>query len=111
MAAAVRAFVAHDWRRELEFYSELERAGAQCCPPGIGFVDASGDILHICPDRSGHAMVHYQCTVPRKLLGLIPVSEPIVETREGIQRSVVLELIAFFFEGRRDWILERLGAA
>jgi len=39
------------------------------------------------------------------------VAEPIVETREGIQRSVVLELIAFFFEGRRDWILERLGAA
>ena len=36
---AVRAFEGHDWRRELGLYSELESARADCCPPGIGFVD------------------------------------------------------------------------
>ncbi len=111
VADGVRAFETHDWRRELDLYSELESAGAECCLPGIGFVDPGGDILHICPNDNGGAMVHYHFTASRKLLGLIPVPRSIVETRQGIHRSVVLELIGFFFEGRHDWMVEKLGAA
>ena len=49
----VRPFETHDWRRELDLYSELESSGTDCCPPGIGFVDSGGDILHICPSENG----------------------------------------------------------
>ena len=107
----VRAFETHDWRRELDLYSELESTGAECCPPGIGFVDPGGDILHICPSGSGPAMVHYHFAAERKILGFIRVPRSMRETRQGIHRSVVLELIGFFFEGRHDWMLEKLGAA
>ncbi|PYO55013.1 MAG: hypothetical protein DMD83_21190 [Candidatus Rokuibacteriota bacterium] len=107
---AVRAFATHDWRRELDLYSELERAGAECCPPGIGFVDPSGDILHICPSENGHALVHYHFTARRKFLGLIPVARSLVETRRDVHRSVVSELISLFFQGQHDWMLAKLGA-
>jgi len=106
---AVRAFDGHDWRRELELYSELESAGADCCPPGIGFVDSGGDILHICPSGNDRAMVHYHFTATRRLLGLIPMSRAIVETRQDVTRRQVLELIEFFFQGRHDWMLQTLG--
>jgi hypothetical protein len=65
VAEGVRAFETHDWRRELDLYSELEGAGAECCPPEIGFMDASGDILHICPDGNGRAMVHSGAAIDR----------------------------------------------
>ena len=80
---AVRAFETHDWRRELDLYSELVSAGAECCPPGIGFVEPGADILHICPSGDGRAMVHYHFTARRQLLGFVPLLRPIVETRQG----------------------------
>ena len=109
VAGGVHAFEGHDWRRELDHYSELEGSGVECCPPGIGFVDADGDILHICPTESGRVMVHYHFTSTRRLLGLIPMPRSIVEARQDMTRSEVLELIGFFFEGRHDWMLQTLG--
>ena len=111
VADGVSAFETHDWRRELDLYAERESTGAECCPPGIGFVDPGGDILHICPGGNGLAMVHYHFTGVRTILGFIRVPWSMGETREGIHRSVVLELIGFFFEGRHDWMLDKLGAA
>jgi len=105
----VRAFEMHDWRHELESYSKLESAGTECCPPGIGFVGPAGDILHICPSENGRVVVHYHFTGTRKLLGFVRVPRTIVETRPEMHRSVVSELIGFFFEGRHEWMLEKLG--
>ncbi len=109
VADAVRALEGHDWDRELALYAELESAGADCCPPGIGFVDPGGDILHICPTGNGRAMVHYHFTSTGKLLGLLPVPRSMVETRYDLHRSTVVELIGFLFEGRHDWMLQTLG--
>lgn len=106
---AVRALEGHDWRSELDLYSELENVGADCCPPGIGFVDSSGDILHICPSGDGRAMAHYHSTSTPKLFGFIPVPRSIVETRLDMTRAQVVELISYFFEGRQDWVLQTLG--
>lgn len=107
----IRAFETHDWRHELDFYSELKSAGTECSPPGIGFVDPGRDILHICPSENGRVMVHYHFTATRKLLGFIPMPHSIVETKQELHRSVVSELIGFLFERRHDWMLERLRAA
>jgi hypothetical protein len=107
---AVRVFESHDWHRELNDYIELERAGAECCPPGIGFVAPNGEILHICPDAHQNAVVHYHLNAPSTILGIIPVQVPRVETREGIHRARVTEMIDYFFEGRRDAILQALGS-
>ena len=107
--AAVRAFESHDWQDEWRLYDELEDTGAECCLPGIGFVRQDGDILHICPDKNSNAMVHYHFAAPRKLLGFIPWGSLSGETRFGVARSAVVELIRFFFEGRHDRMIERLG--
>jgi hypothetical protein len=106
---AVRAFESHNWPRELAFFSDLERAGTECCPPGIGFVDQNGQILHICPRVDGSTMVHYHFTVSRKLLGLIPISESRVETKIGVYQSDVPDLIRSLFEGRHEWMLHKLA--
>jgi len=108
-AEAVRVFERHDWRGELNDYAELERTGTECCPPGIGFVAPNGEILHICPDAHQSAQVHYHLNAPSTLLRIIPIKVPRVETREGVHRSTVAELIHYFFEGRRDAILRAIG--
>ena len=38
---------------ELRLQAELETAGKQYCPPGIGFIDPKGPILHVCPTIGG----------------------------------------------------------
>jgi len=111
VAEGLRAFETHDWRTELELYGELERDGSDCCPPGIGFVDPDGDILHVCLEVDGRATVHYDFTAPGKLFGLIPWSRWRVETWKGVPRSDVLDLIRFFFDGQRDWMLQKLGTS
>jgi len=111
VADGIRAFETHDWRRELDHYSELESAGTECCPPGIVFADPSGDVLHVCPGPDGRAMVHYHFPAARRLLGLIPLTRSKVETKLGVHRPDVASLIRFFFEGRRDWMLQKLSSA
>jgi hypothetical protein len=107
--AAVRAFENHDWQDELRLYAELEDERAECCPSGIGFMRKDGGILHICPEKNDVAMVHYRFAAPRKLFGFIPWATLSVETRFGMTRSTVVDLIHFFFDGRHDWMMQRLG--
>ena len=108
---ALRVFMTHDWGEELELLSELERAGREYCPPGIGFVDPAGPILHVCPSSGGRALVHYHPKAMRKLFGFIPTFQEEVQTKQGVQQSDVVELIHSFFAGRHDWILRKLAAA
>jgi hypothetical protein len=54
-------------------------------------------------------MVHYHFAGWRRLFGLIPLPRLITETRLGVPRAVVLDLIRYFFAGRHDWMLEKLG--
>src|ERR1700752_825999 len=49
VASALRAFDAHAWQDELNFQMELESRGREYCPPGMGFIDPDGPMLHVCP--------------------------------------------------------------
>jgi hypothetical protein len=109
VADGIRAFERHDWRGELELQAELESDGAEYCLPGIGFLKPDGDILHICPGGNGRALVHYHFTAWRRFLGLVQLPRWVVTTRQAVHRSTVAELIGFFFDGRHDWMLEKLG--
>lgn len=111
MAAAIRAFRDHDWDEELRLLKDLESRGEDCCLSGIGFVDPDGPILHVCPSRDGCAMVHYHANGTHKVFGIIPTLQPMVHTREEVDRAEVLHLIQLFFEGRHDWVVARLSAA
>jgi hypothetical protein len=108
---AIRAFRTHDWGEELRLQAELETAGRDCCPPGIGFVDPRGPILHVCPTVGGTCMVHYHPTRTRRFLGFIPISKGVVQTKPGVEQTDVVELIHSFFAGRHDWVLRKLAAA
>jgi hypothetical protein len=108
---AVRAFATHDWGAELDFLSELDTKGCPSCPPGIGFVTATGAILHVCPSSEGCALVPYHAETKSKVFGFIPISRFAVHTREGVQQSEVAEVIHAFFEGWHEWLLRKLAAA
>lgn len=55
---AVEAYRRHDWESEFALERELNASGAESCPPGIGFVAAPGELLHVCPNAET-ALVHY----------------------------------------------------
>ena len=91
VTAALRAFASHDWSAEHALLQQLERSGRESCPPGIGFVDPNGPVLHICPGPDRHAMAHYQGKATDANY-----------TREGVERSVVVHFIQCFFDDRHD---------
>jgi hypothetical protein len=95
---ALWLFDRHPWREELNLQSELASQEREYCPPGIGFVDPGGPILHICPTADGLAVVHYHSALRT------------VRTREGISRADVIELIHHLFQGEQDWIVTKLDA-
>ncbi len=99
VSTAIRVFGEHPWHEELTLQSELENQGLDYCPPGIGFMDPGGPILHVCPSANGGALVHYHTAGTK------------VHTREGVLRGDVVELIHYFFHGQHDWILQKLGTA
>jgi hypothetical protein len=108
VAGALHAFTTHDWNAELDLLSELEGKASEFCPPGIGFVTPNGAILHVCPSQDGRALVHYHPAVLSKLLPFIPIRRFAGHTKQGVERSDVLELIQWFFEGRHEWLLRKL---
>ena len=107
VAGAIRAFDAHPWSEELILQSELEDNGREYCPPGIGFVDPDGPILHVCPTADGRALVHFHS---KPSAWLLRTADP-VQTSADVARTDVVELIHYFFHGQHDWIVQKLGAA
>jgi hypothetical protein len=105
---AVRAFNEHDWLEELRLEEERERSGAECCPPGIGFVRGNGQVLHICPDPDGTALVHYHFAAPQKLFGFIPRTVITTVTSRAVPRSSIADLIMLFFDSQHDLLVARL---
>lgn len=105
---AVRVFTSHDWKEELALMVRLEAADSDYCPPGIGFVDPDGPVLHICPGADGTAMVHVSGRAgTRKMLGFIPwTTDPPHHTGESVDTATVINLIQLFFAGQHDSVLE-----
>jgi hypothetical protein len=101
----------HSWEAEARLQAELEAAGKECCPPGIGFLAPDGPILHICPTSDGTSMVHFHATRARGLLDVLRSSRAAIHTKLGVEQAEVVELIQWFFAGRHDWIRRKLPAA
>jgi hypothetical protein len=66
--AVLHALASHDWQAEHLAFEQLEAAGSDACPAGIGLVREDGRILHICPGQ-GAAMVHHHR--PTRVLGFL----------------------------------------
>ena len=105
VTGAIRAFTMHDWHVELDFQSQLEIRGDDCCPPGIGYHDTNGSILHVCPDSEEAALVHYHAETVTRLFGFIPTRRSAVRTKNHVEQSQVLRLIELFFNGQHEDLL------
>ncbi len=104
-ANAQQALKEHDWPAELDYMDELEAAGTETCPPGIGFVSDDGRILHICPERNGRAMMHYHFTSSWRLLWLIPMSGEGLQTRDDMPFAEAGKLLSNFFANDHDRLI------
>jgi len=106
---AVRAYQEHDWNAESAFEHQLlVGGGEELCPPGIGFVQEPGHILHVCPGVED-ALVHYHFKEVRRLLGLLPFTRPRVFSAPVIPLSQVPDLIRFFASGQLETLRARLA--
>jgi len=110
-ASAIEIFSIHDWNEELQFFSQIENSGGDSCPPGIGFVDPDGPILHVCPGTHDDTMVHYTSNQSHKLLGFIPTGERMTYTRQRVTDNDVVQLIQWFFDGRHDLLVKNFSTA
>jgi hypothetical protein len=89
------ALASHDWLAERQVFDQLEGAGSDCCPAGIGLVRDDGQILHICPDQ-GSALVHHHRTI--RLLGFL-WRRQVTRTETAVPVGELPGLIRTFFAG------------
>ena len=90
-----------DWasERELEAHSKDDT-----CPAGLGLVAAEGHVLHICPGRDGHSLVHYHFPKKPNLLGLR--SHGLLTWTEVLSEEAE-RMIDHFFSGDFDVIRDK----
>ncbi len=105
VAGALRALDAHHWPNEWKLQAELENAGEEYCPPGIGFVDPDGPFLHVCPSAGGRYLVHFHA---KTAFSLLRPSATTVHTGENLSRADVGELIKHFFHGEHARVFQAL---
>ena len=81
---------------------ELDSAGKEHCPAGIGLVHESGRILHICP---GTITAIYHFHAPKKFLGVIPAGTRTITHEEYNLANLPALLTSYFNEewGRIEW--------
>jgi hypothetical protein len=84
---------------------ELEAAGLEACPPGIGFMDGQGGILHVCPSDDGPALVHYQFEQQQRWMGLIPYKASWVRTNLAAEWSQLPEFVRRFYADDHVWLV------
>ena len=56
---AIRTLSSHDWLAETALSKRLESAGKESCEAGLGLTRADEQSLHICPNGTGTAVVHW----------------------------------------------------
>jgi hypothetical protein len=106
---AVAAFRSFDWEAEFPRFNELEAAGEENCPAGIGFVPGDGRILHICPNPDTSALVHYHYEEVWRVLGIVPWTRQRLATSMSCPGSTISDLIRHFFTNDHDWIVRQLN--
>ncbi|MGI9627408.1 MAG: hypothetical protein ACR2QM_11280 [Longimicrobiales bacterium] len=100
---AVERFEEYDWGTELTWLGELEFAGAQRCPPGMGLVDTDPRILHLCPLSQTLLRAHYHFPA-RKGLGRWFGSRDTL-TVESAPMEIAEDLILAFYRRRHEEFL------
>lgn len=105
---AVESFGAHDWDSELTWLEALKVGSREWCPPGMGLVDGSGRILHLCPERNGRLMVHYHFPASRGLGKWLGSRETRTATDAAL--SLAPGLIEKFCRGRHEEFLAEIRA-
>jgi hypothetical protein len=101
----------HDWTGEWRLAKEREAEGLETCPPGVGFTNGEGGILHVCPNDTGRAMVHYHFREQRRWLGLVPHSALVTRTNPAVDWSQLPEFVRRFYGGDHTWLVEETEAA
>jgi hypothetical protein len=109
-ARAVQIVKTHDWQGEWRLLAARETAGQETCSPGVGFMAASGRILHICPSPDGPALVHYHFSEPKRRLGFIPGSATEVRSNPTVGLLELAEFVERFYEDDHAWLVERTTA-
>ncbi len=102
---AKRLFRDHNWLADLAEQRQLEAAGSESCPPGVGFVPGDGRILHLCPLQSGEVLLHYHFVRERRLLGFIPVKSQAVASNDHLPSARVDEALGCFFRSQHDQLV------
>lgn len=105
VAGALRALDVHPWPNEWQLQAQLENAGEEYCPPGIGFVDPDGPFLHVCPSAGGRYLVHFHAETA---FSFLRPSATTVHTGEDLRRADVVVLIQHFFHGQHAQVLQAL---
>ena len=108
---ALALFRDSDWDGELVRQAELERAGADSCPPGLGIVNDFGPfIIHLCPLPDDRLLVHYHFQARSGLAKWLGHQR--THTVEDAPRDAVKGILGRFYLSDHDELmseLERLG--
>ena len=101
---AIRTLSAHDWLAETALAKRLESEGNASCKAGLGLTRADEQFLHICPDGTGTAVVHWHRRV--RPLGILS-KRLSVEMYEDVPMSRAQAAIRAHYD-ENDAELERL---
>lgn len=105
---AVDRFADHDWGTELTWLQALKVGSLEWCRPGMGLVDDSGRILHLCPTSDDRLMVHYHFPASKGLGRFLGSRD--TKSVPDASLSLAPDLIARFYRGRHDEFLALIGS-
>ncbi|MBN1262053.1 MAG: hypothetical protein JXB35_15345 [Anaerolineae bacterium] len=108
---ALQAFVNHDWVAEQALEIELRAGNNSFCPAGLGLNNEEDTvILHICPQNSNRNMVFFiRIVMGKKLLGLIPQTKRLTDTRYDLTDEECRYLMRLFFEEAYEQLRDQLN--
>ena len=99
---AIRTLASHDWLAETAWSKRLEAEGKESCQAGLGLNRADEHCLHICPNGTGTAVVHWH----RQVRGIFR-KRVSVEMYEDVPMSRAQAAIRAYY-GEDDAEVERL---
>jgi hypothetical protein len=101
---AKQALSTFDWQSEI---LKAKESKEETCSPGLGLVSESNEILHICPTEADSCFIHYHYSIPKKLLGFIPLTNQQSHFIESCSITKALDLIDHHFDENREEILKQ----
>ena len=97
LPTAIQTFAQYDWSGEAELEVNLSQSKEESCPAGFGLTHPNGHRLWIGPTRADACWVIFTRNLNRKLLGLIPLSNPELGS-ENVPYEMIDDLISEFYD-------------